>query len=110
MSGPLSGYRIIEIAGIGPGPFAAMLLSDMGAEVIRVERAQSVRGPAPETPHYDVMLRNRRNVALDLKHPDGVATLLDLVEGADALIEGFRPAIRCPNIGVSHTTTLLVPC
>ncbi len=93
MSGPLSGYRIIEIAGIGPGPFAAMLLSDMGAEVIRVERAQSVRGPAPETPHYDVMLRNRRNVALDLKHPDGVATLLDLVEGADALIEGFRPGV-----------------
>jgi alpha-methylacyl-CoA racemase len=93
MSGPLTGYRIIEIAGIGPGPFAAMLLSDMGAEVIRVERAQSVRGPAPETAHYDVMLRNRRNIALDLKHPDGVATLLDLVEHADALIEGFRPGV-----------------
>ena len=93
MSGPLTGYRIIEIAGIGPGPFAAMLLADMGAEVIRVERAQSVRGPAPETPHFDVMLRGRRNVALDLKHPDGVATLLDLVEKADALIEGFRPGV-----------------
>jgi alpha-methylacyl-CoA racemase len=93
MAGPLTGYRIIEIAGIGPGPFAAMLLSDMGAEVIRVERAQSVRGPAPETPHYDVMLRNRRNIALDLKHPDGVATLLDLVAHADALIEGFRPGV-----------------
>ena len=70
-----------------------MLLADMGAEVIRVERAQSVRGPAPETPHFDVMLRGRRNVALDLKHPDGVATLLDLVEKADALIEGFRPGV-----------------
>jgi alpha-methylacyl-CoA racemase len=93
MAGPLTGYRIIEIAGIGPGPFAAMLLSDMGAEVIRVERAQSVRGPAPETPHFDVMLRNRRNIALDLKRPDGVATLLDLVEHADALIEGFRPGV-----------------
>jgi len=93
MAGPLTGYRIIEIAGIGPGPFAAMLLSDMGAEVIRVERAQSVRGPAPETAHYDVMLRNRRNIALDLKNPDGVATLLDLVEHADALIEGFRPGV-----------------
>jgi alpha-methylacyl-CoA racemase len=93
MSGPLSGYRIIEIAGIGPGPFAAMLLADMGAEVIRVERAQAVRGPAPDAPHYDVMLRGRRNVALDLKHPDGVATLLDLVEQADALIEGFRPGV-----------------
>ena len=93
MAGPLSGYRIIEIAGIGPGPFAAMLLADMGAEVIRVERAQAVRGPAPETPHYDVMLRGRRNIAIDLKHPDGVATLLDLVAGADALIEGFRPGV-----------------
>jgi alpha-methylacyl-CoA racemase len=93
MSGPLTGYRIIEIAGIGPGPFAAMLLADMGAEVIRVERAQSVRGALPDGPHYDVMLRGRRNVALDLKHPDGVATLLDLVEHADALIEGFRPGV-----------------
>jgi alpha-methylacyl-CoA racemase len=93
MAGPLTGYRIIEIAGIGPGPFAAMLLSDMGAEVIRVERAQSVRGPAPDTAHFDVMLRNRRNIALDLKNPDGVATLLDLVEHADALIEGFRPGV-----------------
>lgn len=93
MAGPLTGYRIIEIAGIGPGPFAAMMLADMGAEVIRVERAQSVRGPAPDTPHYDVMLRGRRNIAIDLKHPDGVATLLDLVERADALIEGFRPGV-----------------
>ena len=93
MAGPLSGYRVIEIAGIGPGPFAAMMLADMGAEVIRVERAQSVRGPAPDTPHYDVMLRGRRNIAVDLKHPDGVATLLDLVAEADALIEGFRPGV-----------------
>jgi alpha-methylacyl-CoA racemase len=93
MAGPLTGYRIIEIAGIGPGPFAAMLLSDMGAEVIRVERAQAVRGPAPATPGTDVLQRGRRNVAIDLKHPDGVATLLDLVERADALIEGFRPGV-----------------
>src|SRR3954463_6074323 len=93
MSGPLTGYRIIEIAGIGPGPFAAMLLADMGAEVVRVERAQNVRGPAPDTPHPDVSLRGRRNIALDLKHPDGAATLLDLVERADAIIEGFRPGV-----------------
>ncbi|MFM7044793.1 MAG: CaiB/BaiF CoA transferase family protein [Ilumatobacteraceae bacterium] len=93
MTGPLRGTRVLEIAGIGPGPFAAMLLADMGAEVVRVERAQSVRGPAPETPHFDVMLRGRRNIALDLKHPDGVAALLDLVAGADALIEGFRPGV-----------------
>jgi alpha-methylacyl-CoA racemase len=93
MSGPLAGYRIIEIAGIGPGPFAAMLLADMGAEVIRIERAGSVRGPAPETPHPDISRRGRRNIALDLKQPGGVATLLDLVERADALIEGFRPGV-----------------
>jgi alpha-methylacyl-CoA racemase len=92
-SGPLSGYRIIEIAGIGPGPFAAMMLADRGAEVIRVERAQSVRGPAPDGAHWDVLLRGRRNIALDLKNPDGVETLLSLVEHADALIEGFRPGV-----------------
>ena len=91
--GPLSGYRIIEIAGIGPGPFAAMMLADMGAEVIRVERAQSVRGEAPDTAHWDVLLRGRRNVAIDLKNPDGVEALLSLVEHADALIEGFRPGV-----------------
>ena len=73
MSGPLTGYRIIEIAGIGPGPFAAMLLADMGADVIRVDRAQAVRGPAPDDAgHATCSLRGRRNVAIDLKHPDGV--------------------------------------
>ncbi len=105
MAGPLSGYRIIEIAGIGPGPFAAMLLADMGAEVIRVERAQAVRGPAPDSPHFDVMLRGRRNVALDLKHPEGVATLLELVEHADALIEGFRPGVM-ERLGVGPDVCL----
>ena len=93
MAGPLTGYRIIEIAGIGPGPFAAMLLADMGAEVVRVERAGAVRGPIPDGPHYDVLLRGRRNVAIDLKHPEGVEALLALVESADALIEGFRPGV-----------------
>ena len=92
-SGPLEGYRIIELAGIGPGPMAAMLLADMGAEVIRVERAAAARGPAPEAPHVDVTLRGRRNLALDLKQRDGVTVLLDLVERADALIEGFRPGV-----------------
>jgi alpha-methylacyl-CoA racemase len=93
MPGALSGYRIIELAGIGPGPFAAMMLADMGAEVIRVERAAAAAGPLPSTPHFDVLLRGRRNIAIDLKHPDGVATLLDLVQSADALIEGFRPGV-----------------
>ncbi|MBA3604467.1 MAG: CoA transferase [Acidimicrobiia bacterium] len=93
MPGPLHGYRVIEIAGIGPGPFAAMLLADLGAEVVRVERAQAVRGPLPPRPAGDISLRGRRNAAIDLKHADGVATLLDLVAAADALIEGFRPGV-----------------
>jgi alpha-methylacyl-CoA racemase len=70
-----------------------MMLADMGATIIRVERAQAVRGPAPDGPHWDVLLRGRRNVAIDLKHPHGVDTLLRLVDGADALIEGFRPGV-----------------
>ncbi len=105
MAGPLTGYKIIEIAGIGPGPFAAMLLADMGAEVIRVERAQSVRGPAPDTPAGDVSLRGRRNIAIDMKHPDGAATLLDLVQHADALIEGFRPGVM-ERLGVGPDVCL----
>jgi alpha-methylacyl-CoA racemase len=105
MPGPLAGFRIIEIAGIGPGPFAAMMLADMGAEVVRVDRAQAVRGPAPESPHFDVLLRGRRNIAIDLKHPDGVATLLDLVESADAIIEGFRPGVM-ERLGVGPEVCL----
>jgi alpha-methylacyl-CoA racemase len=92
MAGPLQGYRIIEIAGIGPGPFASMMLADMGAEVIRVDRAQSVRS-APSGPTGDVLTRGRRSVGIDLKHADGVAALLDLVEKADGLVEGFRPGV-----------------
>jgi len=91
--GPLSGIRIIEIAGIGPGPFCAMMLADMGADVIRVDRTQAVRGGDPAAPPADVMNRGRRSVAVDLKSPDGVATVLELVERADGLIEGFRPGV-----------------
>lgn len=93
MSGPLSGFKVIEIAGIGPGPFAAMLLADMGAEVIRVDRAQAVSGPAPAEPNFDLLLRGRKNIALDLKNPDAVEALLEMVENADAIIEGFRPGV-----------------
>jgi alpha-methylacyl-CoA racemase len=94
MPGPLQGYRVLEIAGIGPGPFASMMLADMGAEVIRVDRAQSVRpGSDPASPPFDILTRNRRSIALDLKHPEGVETLLSLVEKADALVEGFRPGV-----------------
>jgi alpha-methylacyl-CoA racemase len=88
MTGPLAGTRVIEIAGIGPAPFCAMMLGDLGAEVIRVERAL---GAAEEYASHDPLLRNRRSIALNLKHPAGVETLLRLVEGAAAFIEGFRP-------------------
>lgn len=88
--GPLDGVRVIEMAGIGPGPFAAMLLSDMGADVIRIDRP-GVRGPAQ--PERDVLNRGRPSVSVDLKHPDGLVVVLRLVEQADALIEGFRPGV-----------------
>ena len=93
MPGPLSGTKILEIAGIGPGPFAAMVLSDMGAEVLRVDRSQAVRGGDPSKPPVDILNRGRRSIGVDLKNPDGVETVLKLVGSADALIEGFRPGV-----------------
>ena len=95
MPGPLTGFRIIELAGIGPGPFAGMMLSDMGAEVVRVDRAQAVREAVPgiSGPTADVLGRGRRSIGVDLKAPEGRETVLRLVEKADALIEGFRPGV-----------------
>jgi alpha-methylacyl-CoA racemase len=94
MAGPLSGIRIIELAGIGPGPFCGMMLADMGAEIVRVDRSQSVRpGPAGDGPRGDVLGRGRRSVGVDLKHPAGIETVLRLVEKADVLYEGFRPGV-----------------
>jgi alpha-methylacyl-CoA racemase len=91
--GPLAGVRILEIAGIGPGPFAAMVLADMGADVLRIDRAQNVSPKPGEAPPGDLLNRGRRSVGVDLKKPDGVAALLKLVEQADALLEGFRPGV-----------------
>ncbi len=96
MAGPLAGCRIIELAGIGPGPFAAMMLSDMGAEVLRVDRADAVADDptAPgAAPLWDVNARGRRSVGVDLKQPEGRDLVLRLVERADGLIEGFRPGV-----------------
>ena len=87
--GPLQGIRVLEFAGIGPGPFCAMLLADMGADVVRIDRASSAAGRAP----VDPLLRGRRSIAVDLKSPDGIEAVLRLVAGADALIEGFRPGV-----------------
>jgi alpha-methylacyl-CoA racemase len=88
--GPLSGIRVIEIAGLGPGPFAAMMLADMGADVLRVDR---VRAHKPTAPSLDLLARGRPSAGIDLKHPDGAALVLELCERADALIEGFRPGV-----------------
>ena len=91
--GPLAGITVVEITGIGPGPFCAMMLADMGADVIRVDRAEKVVGGDPANPPADLNNRGRRSIGVDLKNPDGVAVVLDLVEHADALIEGFRPGV-----------------
>jgi alpha-methylacyl-CoA racemase len=97
--GPLSGMKVVELVGLGPGPFAAMMLSDLGASVIRIDRADRVR---PEThalkdalgeKQYDLLARGRPSVGVNLKHADGVACVLELVAQADALIEGFRPGV-----------------
>jgi alpha-methylacyl-CoA racemase len=86
--GPLAGYRIIEIAGLGPGPFCGMMLGDMGAEVIRVDRPGT-----DAAQQLDPLCRNRRSIAIDLKSAPGIGILMRLVEGADALFEGFRPGV-----------------
>ena len=92
--GPLQGIRIIEIAGIGPAPFAAMLLADMGAEIIRIDRKGRVDGTTFETlVNNGILNRGRRSLALDLKQPAAVEALLRLLASADGLIEGFRPGV-----------------
>jgi alpha-methylacyl-CoA racemase len=94
--GPLDGVRIVELAGIGPGPFCAMLLSDMGAEVIRVDRAAMVGLDTDRDGNdarFNLLARGRRNIAVDLKNPAGVDATLRLIDRADALIEGFRPGV-----------------
>ena len=93
MSGPLEGIRVIELAGLGPGPFAGMMLADAGADIIRIDRSDRATYPPRQEPHVDLMNRGRRSVAVDLKHPDGVGLVLRLVEQADALTEGFRPGV-----------------
>lgn len=87
-SAPLSGLRIIELAGIGPGPFAGMMLADHGAEVIRVERPDSA-----VTATKDVLNRSRRSIIVDLKHPEGVEIIVKLAASADGFIEGLRPGV-----------------
>ncbi|MGI5185600.1 CaiB/BaiF CoA transferase family protein [Dactylosporangium sp. CA-152071] len=89
-SGPLAGVRVVELAGIGPGPFAVMLLADMGATVVRVDRTG---GPNPDYTPNPVIERGRRSIAVDLKTDAGLAVLLDLVAAADVLVESYRPGV-----------------
>ena len=91
--GVLSGYKIVEFAGIGPAPMCAMLLSDMGAEVLRLDRTEDANLGIPTDAKYGVLNRGRRSVALDLKRKEGAEVALKLIEKADALIEGFRPGV-----------------
>ena len=88
--GPLAGLRVVELQGIGPGPFCGMMLADMGAEIIRVDRSAAVGSGARSS---DVLARGRKSVAVDLKKLEGVETVLKLVESADVLLEGFRPGV-----------------
>lgn len=92
MTGPLAGVRVVELAGLGPVPFAGMVLADLGADVVRVDRIGGT-GPLGSDPKRDLMSRGRRSIGVDLKHPEGPGVVLQLVEEADALIEGFRPGV-----------------
>jgi alpha-methylacyl-CoA racemase len=91
--GPLAGFKIIEMAGIGPAPMCAMLLADLGATVLRIDRQQPSGLGLPGSARFNIMNRSRHTIAVDLKHPEGVALVLRLVGAADALIEGFRPGV-----------------
>ena len=93
MAGPLTGLRIVEFAGIGPGPFCGMMLADHGAEVIRIDRASGSRGGSSPVSRADVLARGRRSIAIDLKSAEGVALARRLCASADGLIEGFRPGV-----------------
>jgi alpha-methylacyl-CoA racemase len=93
MSGPLSGVKVLELAGIGPGPFCGMLLADMGADVLRVDRLEPSDLGLPLAPQFDIVARGRRSIGLDLKRPQAIEIVMALVAKADVLIEGFRPGV-----------------
>ncbi len=93
MSGPLARIKVVELAGIGPGPFCGMMLADAGAEIIRIDRPPQTGRPDTTQPRFDVLNRGRRSIALDLKSARGVETVLRLLDRADVLFEGFRPGV-----------------
>jgi alpha-methylacyl-CoA racemase len=91
--GPLAGVKIVELAGLGPAPFCGMLLADMGADIIRIDRKSGGNVPVAIDPKLDILNRGRRSIAMDLKNPEAIEALLGLIEGADIFIEGFRPGV-----------------
>ena len=103
--GPLHGIKIIEMAGIGPGPFCAMMLADFGADVVRVDRADAGDLGIPVDPLRDVLNRGKRSIVLDLKSADGKKTAMQLIAQADALVEGFRPGVM-ERLGVGPDACL----
>ncbi len=92
MGGPLHGVKVVELAGIGPAPFAAMVLADLGADVLRIDRPKDLHGEPRSNP-YDVLSRNRSGITIDLRDERGVDTARRLADTADVLIEGFRPGV-----------------
>lgn len=104
MSGPLTGVRVIELAGLGPAPFCAMLLADLGADVIRVDRKGGA-SPLGGDPQFDLLNRGKRSIEVDLKHDQGADLVLQLVERADILLEGYRPGVT-ERLGVGPETCL----
>jgi alpha-methylacyl-CoA racemase len=103
VTGPLQGIRVLEVGGIGPGPFAAMVLADLGADVVRIDRPAAVQSDLHAA--GDLLARGRRSVVVDLKHPEGVDVVLALAESSDALIEGFRPGVA-ERLGVGPDVCL----
>ncbi|EFG6100861.1 CoA transferase, partial [Escherichia coli] len=91
--GPLAGLNVVEMAGIGPCPFAGMMLADLGASVTRIDRTADSGLGIAFPPQFDLMNRSKRSIAIDLKSPDGRALALDLIGKADVVIEGFRPGV-----------------
>jgi alpha-methylacyl-CoA racemase len=105
MSGPLAGVKVLEVAGIGPGPFAAMVLADMGAEVVRIDRTAAVDGYDLTRDANAALHRGRRSIAVNLKEPKGVETILRMTRSADVLIEGFRPGVM-ERLGIGPDVVL----
>ena len=105
MAGPLEGLKIVEMVGLGPAPFCAMMFADMGAEVIRIDRPGNASIVAPEDSRFDITARSRRSIAIDLKKPEGRQTVLRLLDRADAVVEGFRPGVM-ERLGLGPDTCL----